>query len=269
MGNFARKIIDAVQNSLLDKLVARLFPIAPVTLAALPRPETYEHLDVAASIVGLFILGGIAMWVIGFIANRRPRPRKIGPLDKLHETPPNGFAAWSEPPEGGLRPYRPMLALIRLLGPAAGNRVIGLATFVVVLLALSVILAATLPRQPLLEAWGSPWVQTRLVPALLGLVGLLTIHAWATEQRVRLNPALKLPPLTGVAAFVFDALLMSWWSVLLGLFASAMFGWPIWTCLVVASAVALICVLAPRRDRILEAIFGRKTADDLPDRGTP
>ena len=27
MGNLARKIIDAVQNSMLDKLVARLFPL--------------------------------------------------------------------------------------------------------------------------------------------------------------------------------------------------------------------------------------------------
>ena len=70
------------------------------------------------NLAGIVLILVFLIWIIGYFANRRPRSQ--GALQRVQDGPANGFEAWKEPPEGGLRPGARMRAVVRRLSGRLG-----------------------------------------------------------------------------------------------------------------------------------------------------
>lgn len=179
-------MIDALQHSLLGSLLVQLFwPCAWLFWFILDElaPEGTDPRVVLTLLVvlpaGLFLI-----WLVGALANRRRSPG--GPLERLHVDHANGFEAWQEPPEGGLRPPRVIRSIVTALG-APPERKGSLTEFLLAmtLLGLAFSLAAVGP-----DFWarihpelGSVALRRILALSCAALVTLLTVRTWATNQR--------------------------------------------------------------------------------------
>ncbi len=185
MGNLARKLIDAGQHSLLGSLLVQLlWPCAWLFWFVLDELAP-EGTDPRVVLMALAILpaGVFLFWLIGALANRRSPG---GALERLHVDHANGFEAWQEPPEGGLRPPRVMSSIVTALG-ASPDRKGSLAEFLLAmtLLGLAFALAAIGP-----DFWarihpdlGSSSLRRILALSCAALLTLLTVRTWATNQR--------------------------------------------------------------------------------------
>jgi hypothetical protein len=112
--NAARNFIVAVQNSLLGSLVFQLvIGLAPVLiLVGTLSPSR----SISGYALGLMILGValiFSAWLTGHVANRRVR---VSSGDTAASWPRNGFDAWREVSEEGLRPSPFMRRLVTRLG---------------------------------------------------------------------------------------------------------------------------------------------------------
>ena len=189
MGNLARKLIDAVQHSLLGSLfVAILTGVMPFVPAAI-HLAPYETVPwIGLPLFGLFIIAAFMAWLVGAVANRRPR--RLSPLHALQLDPPpqaaNGFEAWSELPAEGLDPPPFMRAIVALIGAHPeqdGRRLeLNLTLAVMGLLFLLGVVGSDV-WQRFYPALADP--SARLLPALacLALLTLLVIRGWASAQR--------------------------------------------------------------------------------------
>lgn len=186
MGNLARKIIDAIQHSLLGTLLVQLlWPCAWLFWVVLDElaPETTDSLPTLIILV-LLPVGLFLFWLVGALANRRRAPGT--PLEKLHVERANGFEAWQELPEGGLRPPRVMRWIVTVLG-ASPERKGSLPEFLLVMtsMGLAFTLAALGPDfwtriHPELESLS---LRRTLALSFATLFALLIIRNWATNQR--------------------------------------------------------------------------------------
>lgn len=189
MRNLARKLIDAVQHSLLGSLFSTLAGgVLPVALLVNHLAPPMTALWLVLPVLGLFFLGGFLAWAIGALANRRPR--RTSPLHALQLDPPrqlsNGFEAWSELPADGLRPPEAMRWLVTRLGahPEEEGRwlevSLGLGTMILIG---TLCLVSSDIWQQFYPALAAP--SARLLPALV-CVAILTavqIRTWASIQR--------------------------------------------------------------------------------------
>lgn len=256
MGNFARSIIDAVQNSLLDRLVLRthlLFGATALWSLATSDPEALMALWFLPA---LLILTALA-WLIGAIANRRPRPHT--PYDSLHSQPSNGFEAWKELPEGGLRPPRIMRRVVAGLAVGRASPWPDLLGIVLWLGAFAALFglahAPDADWSNIHPALSDPTIRVRLADACLALIALGILRQWAVEQSNRLDPRSETatPPawVGWVVAFLLLAFALSW--------AALFFHLPSWSGVAATVAVlAVAAVLPSARDRLLDVLFGKR-----------
>lgn len=192
MGILARKIIDAIQNLMLDRLFVALYPLWYVAGAwVMSRGQggavLMSLLAVAVGLVG-------AGWLLGAVANRRRRvqPALTGSaLEKAQTDPANGFYAWSELPAGGLNPPPFLRQLIMCLGrPSPLGRWSILITLPLFVGAIVVVGAFAYGAEADLFKF-SPWPvgpmwRDSVQLAASALLALLLLRRWATDQRIRL-----------------------------------------------------------------------------------
>lgn len=254
MGNGARKIIEAVQNSLLDRLLFRSFPLF-WTLWMWGELQPERDLPFQAPfLLGFIVLFGLA-WLLGAAADRRPRSRN--PYDRAHDRSPDAFDAWEEQPRAGLRPPGFMRALVTILGAGRSSHWL---TFLTSLLFLAV-LAFTPALVWIPDAvWGDvhPALSDSLARAdLMGIIAIamaiLLVRIWAVEQRGRLDPtpARAGPAWMGwIVSMAFLAIVLSPLAFLPGL--------PVWSGPAAALAISLILTVSRWAGRVLDILFGKR-----------
>lgn len=190
MGNFARRIIDAIQHSMLGSLLVRLlWPCGWLVWTVFDSlaPDVFDA-AVGGSFLILLACGLFLIWLLGAVANRRPRSGRV--LEGLQDPPDNGFAAWSELPAGGLRPPPLMRGLVTALGESPGHRRSWIGVIPVLVapaLAVSLAVAGSSFWQGVHPALGDP--SNRLVLALVftGMLAAFWIRDWASDQRKQLE----------------------------------------------------------------------------------
>lgn len=251
MQSFARNLISAVQNTMLDKLLLRLFSLWWLVVLWQSQMTNDFFRVVGALFLAWLVVFGLA-WLLGAIANRTDGA----------DSPPNGFAAWSHPPEKGLRPPQPLRAIVLTLGR---NGPKWLAPFTFAIFLASVALLWTLSSE-------SAFFWPRIHPALadlsnrqlvsLGLSVLIllwSLRMWAVEQRERLVPTVPKKPgpawVEEIGLFVVV--------LIIGAGLALFLGAPLWLTVIVAIVVGLTGMIW--RTPLLNALFGK--SGRLPERG--
>ena len=261
MGNLARKIIDAVQNSMLDRLVARLFPllwIASMWERLAPSESGTGFLIPIFGVLGLFA----AYWVLGALADKPLKPRTRSPYDSVHERAPSGFSGWEQQPEGGVRPPAFIRSLVMALG-VGGRSWISIIEGLMFAGAFTLIwmLAYKSPAfwSDLHQGLAEQASRERLFLAASVILIALAIRGWAVEQRERLAPSAGRPPVLGLilVGVVFAALL--------GMGLSDFLGFGLLAGAIVGIGLLAVAIGPPWRDKVLEFLFGkREPADGRP-----
>ena len=264
MGNFARKIIDAVQNTMLDRLFIRLTPCWGVALLW----DGGRMSEITAGFVAVAALVLFIAWVLGALARLGPRKDRSALL-RLHDMPENGFAVWGRPPEGGIRPPHPMRWLVRILGaPDSEPRPVWVGLLMFGLLLVLLILTWAVATKPA-EFWReAPWlaIPSNRIAVLSGatvLVLALAIRDWASEQRALLEE--RAPPrpapsrMADYGAFLIMAgavalVAVIWWSA------------PVWIALGLIVAIALAGLIPLLPTKVMNFLFGERLQEP-PSRG--
>lgn len=256
MGNGARKIIDAVQNSLLDTLLLRLVPLWWIG-SLWERRQTDLSANVMASLLAITLLLFAGAWALGAIANRRPegvgeQARGIGRA--------NGFEAWAEPPSGGLNPPSWLRAVVMVLSRnPAPHPLMGLVSFTLFFTAAG--LLWTLSYRPdsswiVREGFADGSTGDALWLASAGVVVIFVLRQWAVQQRGRLVPEEPLPSSSGSEWMGFG--LLSIFVLGMVLVPSATFGWPRWIMVIPVIALAAIALFPRLRRGVLDIVFGKQ-----------
>lgn len=256
MRNFARKIIDAIQHSLLDRLVVQLIHVGWVCSLW----DSREGGD-GGSLTGFILIALVAAfvlaWALGALANRRRRPQgRPGTFDGLHESGPNGFSAWSELPQGGLRPPRIIRGIVAILSTGSRSGISALTSLGVGFLGLTLVVA--LSHKP--DAfWAElhPDLARAADREILWFIGtaavlLMLLRTWASEQRARLEPAATPLPKPRWLGYVSAAVFL----VFLGL-GAVMMGLPTWIAVTLALILGVVALVPHWRGRALDVVFGK------------
>ncbi|RZJ16414.1 MAG: hypothetical protein EON91_13400 [Brevundimonas sp.] len=260
MGNIARRIIDAVQNSLLDRLALQMTQVLGPVLFLGTMGSTVWMRTTLWLIPAMLVLVALA-WLLGALANRRPRPRPRprSPYDGLHELPANGIEAWKELPAEGLRPPRAMRKLVMTLALGRALPWTGVLSTALYLGAVAMLLGLAQTS----SAFGAdinptlsdPETRVKLGDACIILIALLALRRWAVEQCDRLAPL----PETGAnptwagwtIGFLFLAFALS--------LAATFFHLPYWSGVAATVVILTLSAILPSsRDRVLEFLFGKR-----------
>ena len=150
MDTLARKIIDAIQNSLVGGLAIHLLWMSYLGMSLIDEiAEPEWGLTLKSSYFALFLFGSILVWLIGAIAKSAPRPSTSQHLsDRVTRPPENGFESWSQQPANGLHPPLFMRRIVMAIGGET---------------------------QPPKHKW-------------MVIIMAFVIRGWATEQKCRLAP---------------------------------------------------------------------------------
>lgn len=255
MGNFARKIIDATQHAMLDRLAAKSVPL--IWLFAMW--ERRSPSDSGATTFA-FLVGGFALvflfWALGALANASPKPRPRTPYDQLHESPRSGFSAWEQNPDGVLHPPATIRWSVMTFG-RRNSTWLYVVEFLIFVGALA--LAWRLSREP--EAFWTnapPWLAERSSPQEVFLIAsavvmALSVRAWAVEQRDRLVHSVTPRSLTGAVVFLVA------FAAFIGMMLGDLFGFGLLRGSAGAVGLVAIAVLPPWRDRVADVMFGKRT----------
>lgn len=208
MEKLARKIINAIQNSLVGDLVARLVWPTSYLWWQVTDQLTPGRLDwrISAGVVLVMVGGFLSVWVLGAVATTPKRPKKRYFSDHVDTAIWNGFGGWSLPPHEDLRPPVFMRRLVEALGsPNAKPQ--GILVIPAVAIAISVLLLPFgLIWFPQFFADAHPWLadaghRLLLAQACLAIFVAFQIRQWATVQKHRLaEQGQMLPPASTAAA---------------------------------------------------------------------
>lgn len=260
MGNFARKIMDAVQNLFLDKLVLRTFPLWPVGSFWDERNDGSGSGIVAWMLLVMLGLFGIG-WVLGAVANRRPRPTQ-GPLDRLQQGHSNGFEAWSEEPAGGLHPPAPLRWLVMGLGSRRDRPEW---TFLIEFMGFMLAFALLWALANLSDSFWSglhPMLSNALVRDTLWIgatafIVFVALRLWAGEQRDRLEPPPdpRSLPRSDWATFLIFSVFAVGMTAMVGFSLE----WPRWSAAIPLLPLVVVACVPRWRHAFNDAVFGKQT----------
>jgi hypothetical protein len=251
MGNWARKIIEAIQNTFLDKLFLAVWPLIWAASYLMGRPGGLAGGAALWPFAAWLVLLAAA-WLLGVLA-RIGSPQRANPYDP----DPNGFSIWGRPPANGLHPPRFVRILISILAwPRAGW-----ASFLHLILGLAGLLtvaAYVFPRTPtLLVRWvGEPERAQVLAWIAFGLMVGHVLTRWARDQRLRLEGHLSPPRPAPSASFEIATLSLMAFAV--GAFAVITFDLPLWVGLAALVPIAIVCAFPSLRNRGIDALFGKR-----------
>jgi hypothetical protein len=266
VGNLARKIIEAIQHSMLDRLLLRSIPLWPVGSFWDARHPEYGSAIMTSILFAMLGLFGIA-WILGAIANSRPRlPKEAS--GRSRESHSNGFEAWSEEPIGGLRPPAFLRWIVMRLGSRRDRpewafliEFVGFLSAFVLLWALAK-LSDTFwsnlhPALANASVQGSLWIGATV------LIVLVVLRQWAAEQRNRLEPPAELRglPRSEWAPFFMLSVLAVTITAMIGF----TFQWPSWSAAVPLIPLAVVGLVPPWRRAFHDVMFG-KPVEPVPRR---
>ena len=242
---------------MLDRLLLRSMPLWPLGSFWDERHAEYGSGIMTSILFALLGLFGIA-WILGAVANSRPRPREEA-SGRPRESHSNGFEAWSEQPAGGLRPP----AFLRWIVMSLGSRrdrpewaflidFVGFLSAFVLLWALAN-LSDTFwsdlhPALANASVQGSLWVGATV------LIVFVVLRQWAGEQRDRLEPAdlRGLPRSEWVPFFTLSVL-----AVAITAMIGFTFQWPSWSAAVPLVPLAVIGLVPGWRSAFNDVMFGK------------
>ena len=193
MQRMAQRLIEAVQNTLLDTLFVRLLPF--LMLSDL-WGRVFERRSASELQLGLILMAAgllFLSWLVGFLAIHE-RSNGVWILERAEGAAANGFDAWSQRPPAGLKPPGAMRALVTVVGtptplPARTMTWLGLIVLAGWLGAYfglefgsNGLLAAV---SPILAA---PGVRHDLILGLVVIALLMIVRDWAVYSRANLAP---------------------------------------------------------------------------------
>lgn len=254
MRNIARKIIDATQHAMLDRLAAKSVPLIWL-FSMWERLSPSDSGAITFAFLGAGLVLIFLVWTLGALAKAPPKPRQRSPYDQLHESPRSGFSAWDSPPDGGLRPPAALRWIVMTFGRRVSARLY-VGEFLIFIGAFA--LVWLLSRHPE-TLWSNlpAWLAERSSPqslflAVSAVVVMLSIRAWAVEQRDRLVHSVMPRSLTGAIVFLVA------FAAFIGMMMGDLFGFGLlWG---TAGAVGLVALafLSPWRDRVADTVFGKR-----------
>jgi hypothetical protein len=261
VGNFARKIIDAVQNAMLDRLFLRLFPLLWLSSAW----EELSSADYGAGALVL-LLGVAGLWLLYSLleaaADQSPKPRQRSPYDPVHVYPSSSVPVSDQPPKERLRPPAFIRSLVMTFS-VGGRSWISIIEGLIFIGAFALAWMLANKSQSFWSAIDPRLAEQasreQLFLAASFILIALFVRGWAVEQRERLSPTTARVPVFGLVLLgvVFAAMLGMWVSDLLGF--SPLAG------LAGGISVLAIAFLPPWRAKVLEFLFGkREPVDDRP-----
>lgn len=194
MDTLARKIIDAIQNSLVGDLFWKL--IWPFGYLWVAFTEDVAFPDGGSPLLGpyavLLLASIFFIWILGTIAKTATHRPMVSHLsDRVTRPPENGFETWSQPPANGLHPPELMRRIVETIG---GTRYLKDQKFGWLSLAFviaAILLAASIGLFPAFWSKAHPLFSSatmRLftIQACLLVLLVFQIRQWATEQKLRL-----------------------------------------------------------------------------------
>ena len=258
MGNFARKIIDAVQHSMLDRLFVQLLPLLWISSA-------WEDLSSPEYGAGTLILlfGVAAVWLLYSLleaaADQSPKPRQRSPYDPVPVYPPDKVPASGPLSEQQPRPPAFIRSLVMALG-VGGRSWISIIEGLMFIGSVALVWTLAYKSQ---SFWldidprlAEQTFREQLFLVTSVILTALLVRLWAVEQRQRLSPSTARAPLLGMVLLgvVFAAVLGLWVSDLLGFGPLAG----------VVAGVGLLAVAAgpPWREKVFEFLFGKREPVD-------
>lgn len=257
VGTLARKAIDAIQNSTLDRLYVALATLAVVAMnlfvviAISDRPSTEPIPRTLVVFGGFWMLLAIpaAAWMLGALANRRPG------ATARHR---NGFEAWKELPAGGLRPPEAVAWLAERLSFGSRTRdgalelCIKLALMVPLLAFVAVSLA---PERAAALSIATSWTESpTTLPLLLTLTLMAALRQWAVDVNSRLHGD-NTPPDTHRAPHLIATMAIA--AVIVAAF-TVLFGAPLWLSAIVLLSICLLILIQGRKPESLRTLAGRR-----------
>lgn len=262
MGNFARKIIEAIQHSMLDKLFVRLVPQwccwSLMWMQLSPSASGAGALVLLAGIAGLWLL----YTLLDAVSDQSPKPRPRTPYDPVYEYPPNSFSARDR--QLGNRPRPPALIRSFVMTFGVGGRSwITIIEGLLFIGALTLILMLAYKSQafwsdvdPRLAEQAS---RERLFLAASVILVAFSIRGWAVEQRERLSPSTARPPALGIILLSIAI------AAMIGMNLSDLLGFGLLPGVIGGIALLAVAIGPPWRDKVLEFLFGkREPADTRP-----
>lgn len=194
MDTLARKIIDAIQNSLVGDLVIKLYwPVGYLWVAA---TEQVAYPDLSKTPMAIYFAIGVPgillIWILGKAAKTAPRLSDEGiMLDQIARPLENGFQTWSQPPANGLRPPRAMRRIVEAIGgpKPLGDQKFGWLSGVFLIAAMLVAISLVLFPNVWSDAhpfFASEPTRLVLIQACLLILVAFQVRQWATEQKCRL-----------------------------------------------------------------------------------
>lgn len=257
MGKLARKIINGIQQTTLDRLAIRLLPV--LWLFTLwedlaPREAGPVSLVLLLGVVGVLF----GCWTLGALADVEPAPRRRSPYDQRHEPPPTGLGAWDRMADKDLDPPAFIRRLVRTLGAGPANRTV---TFEVLIFLSAVALVWLLSRKPagfwadLYPALGARSSREALFLVASAVVLFICVRSWATEQRRRLEPA-AVRQGSDFGLFLF----LLAFAVFMGMMLSDLLGYGLLPGVIVGAVLAILGAVVPWRGRLLDILFGKRAS---------
>ena len=194
MDTLARKIIDAIQNSLVGDLVMKL--IWPFGYLWVTLTEEVAFAPSSSSLLGAYFVvlsvGIFLIWLLGTIAKTAPRPSSVRHLsDRVIRPPDNGFETWSQPPADGLRPPRFLRRVVEAIGGTRHLKDQKFGWLSLAFVIASILLAASIGLFPAFWSKAHPLFTSAtmrlvIIQACLLVLLVFQIRQWATEQKLRL-----------------------------------------------------------------------------------
>ncbi len=250
MSELARKFIDAIQHTMLDRLFLRLMPLLWLVSIADDRWESvssYVTITLLIALPSIFVL----VWLIGAVANRAPTQRKPAPS--------NGFEAWTAMPPEDLKPPQVMRAIVlglSLRKPSSLAAVFGYSAFMAVICLTWALSLDPAPAWILsLPVLADPAAQDVAWRSAACICVVMVITSWAAEQRVRLEPppAADRPDRDWVGVTILVVFLLG-----MGLITVTIWSQTKWLALLAGLVLLPLLIVPDWRRNLLDAVFGRR-----------
>ena len=189
----ARKVIRAVQSSMLDLLIVRLWPLFIFFQSLGPAGHVPGYAVIVASIWATMAVLTFLIWFLGYLAVHNIRKGQLV-FERIQGAPTNGFDVWLDPPMSGLSTPNLLARSMVFLGAYSDHKtawrnmptiivylVISCFAFVVLVFpeyaaSMSPILNSESARR--FTFWGS-----------FTSIAAISLRMWATEGRRRLDGA--------------------------------------------------------------------------------
>ena len=195
MSGLARRLVEAVQHSLLGALLVRLWLPLWMINFVVDQSNPRDDEVFLSSVISVTAVVMFLAWLLGVLAiDRTPKGRTA--LERCQDAPTNTFEVWTQCPVGGLRPPRLIRSLVIILGRTDSQKGVWEELLVCILpIALSFLILAVYSNGVLPDHanpfLANPSVRTNLIWCMVGLSVAACVRSWAIRYRKLLAPDVR------------------------------------------------------------------------------